>query len=181
MDTILPFAGAHYFLFLGLLIFARGMDFLSTWIATPNLVMEASPISKRLGWRGGLIVHFLICLGLAAWPLPAIMVITTSLLVAARNLQSAWLMRSFGEDRYRSWISERFRETSPGLYLFCVLTQTLLVTGIGCALIFCSAYPDRSDFAQLVPFAVGAGIIAYAVVAAVFTSLALWRLRRLSS
>ena len=29
------------------------MDFLSTWVATPNLVLEGNPIAKKLGWRWG--------------------------------------------------------------------------------------------------------------------------------
>ena len=32
---------------------ARGMDFLSTWVATPNLVLEGNPIAKKLGWKMG--------------------------------------------------------------------------------------------------------------------------------
>ena len=83
---------------LALLVFARGMDFLSTWIATPNLVLEGNPIAKKLGWRWGLLLNVVLVLALALWPLSAIVISTTSVLVAARNFQSAWLMRSLGED-----------------------------------------------------------------------------------
>src|SRR5213078_1182824 len=97
MDDAIPFGSRWYFLMLALLIFARGMDILSTWIATPNLVLEGNPVAKILGWRWGLPINVGICLILAFWPLPAIVLSTTSLLVAARNFQSAWLMRSMGE------------------------------------------------------------------------------------
>src|SRR5437867_664940 len=100
MDDTVPFGSREYLLMLVLLVFARGMDFLSTWIATPNLVLEGNPIAKKLGWRGGVIVNAIICAVFALWPLPAIVIITTSLLVAARNFQSAWLMRSLGEVSY---------------------------------------------------------------------------------
>src|SRR5947209_14742234 len=96
-EDILPFPSREYFLVLALLVTARGMDVLSTWVATPNLVLEGNPIAKTLGWRWGLPVNFGLCLVLAFWPLPALVISTTSLLVAARNFQSAWLMRSLGE------------------------------------------------------------------------------------
>ena len=57
----------------------------------------------------------------AFWPLPAIVITTASVLVAARNFQSAWLMRSLGEDAYREWHVQRVRETRVTLYLFCLL------------------------------------------------------------
>ncbi len=30
--------------------FSRGMDFLSTWIVTPKLQLEANPLMRRLRW-----------------------------------------------------------------------------------------------------------------------------------
>lgn len=156
---------------LTLLLLARGMDFLSTWIATPNLVLEGNPIAKRLGWRWGIPVNFLICVALAFWPVAAIVLVTTSVLVAARNFQSAWLMRSLGEEAYRSWYVQRVQETRVSLYLFCLLGQTLLVGGVGAAVVYFSG-----DL--LVPQAVGMGIIAYALAVVIFTLLSLWRTRR---
>ena len=49
-----------------LLLLARGVDFCSTWVATPNLVLEGNPIAKKLGWRWGILLNFASCaLGLA--------------------------------------------------------------------------------------------------------------------
>ena len=111
MDDTIPFASHGYFLMLGLLVFSRGMDFLSTWIATPNLALEGNPLAKKLGWKWGVLLNVAICLTLAMWPLSAIVISTASVLVAARNFQSAWLMRSLGEEIYRRWHVERVRET----------------------------------------------------------------------
>ena len=61
----------HALLFLMLLV-ARGMDFLSTWVATPNMVLEGNPIAKKLGWHWGIPVNFALCFIFAFWPLPAI-------------------------------------------------------------------------------------------------------------
>jgi hypothetical protein len=174
MDDLVPFGSAHYFLFLSILMIARGTDFLSTWIATPNLVLEANPLARRLGWKGGIALNVVICVIFAAWPLPALVISTTSLLVAARNFQSAWLMRSLGEEPYRYWVVERVRETPLVLYLFCLLAQSALFAGIGLALMYFSQM-------YLVPFAVGMGMITYAVAVAFFTLLALWRAGRFSA
>lgn len=160
-----------YYFFFALLVTARGMDFLSTWIATPNLILEANPIARRIGWKIGAVVNLILCLGLAAWPLPAVVVITSSLLVAARNFQSAWLMRTLGEERYRMWVCDRVRETSVSLYLVCLLGQTVLIASIGVALMIFSP-------THLVPFAIGMGIITYALAVVVYTLLSVWRIRR---
>lgn len=156
---------------LALLLFARGMDFLSTWIATPNLVLEGNPLVKKLGWKWGAGINLLLCFTFAAWPLPAIVISTSSVLVAARNFQSAWLMRSLGEEPYRNWHVERLQETRITLYLLCLFAQTALLSGVGAALVFFTG-------GQLVSLAVGLGIIAYALAVAIYTLLSVWRIRR---
>jgi len=176
MDDTIPFASRGYFLMLALLVFSRGMDFLSTWIATPNLALEGNPIAKKLGWKWGVLLNIAICLALPLWPLSAIVVSTASVLVAARNFQSAWLMRSLGEEIYRRWHVERVRETRVTLYLFCLAGNTLLTAAVGVALIYFSR-TDMGEW-QLVPFAIGMGMIAYSVAVAFYTLLAIWRIHR---
>ena len=171
MEDLVPFGSPAYCVFLAVLMFARGMDFLSTWIATPNLKLEANPIARRLGWKGGIVLNVVLCFVFALWPLPAIVIITSSLLVAARNFQSAWLMRLLGEDEYRCWIHDRVSEVGLGLYLFCLLSQTILIGSIGGTLIY------FSDL-HLIPLAVGTGILTYAVAVLIFTLLSLGRIRR---
>ena len=169
MDDFVPFLSRSYGLFFVLLLVARGMDILSTWVATPNLVLEGNPLAKRLGWRWGIPLNLAVCFGLAFWSVSAIAVSTTSVLVAARNFQSAWLMRSLGEEVYRDWHLARIQETRITLYLSCLAGNTLLTAGVGLAVVWFST--------KLVPFAVGLGIIAYAVAVAFYTLLAVWRLR----
>src|SRR6266702_3963375 len=113
---------------------SRGADFLSTWIATPNMVLEGNPLAKMLGWKWGSLTNLVMCGVLAAWPIAAIMIGTTSVLVAARNFQVAWLMRSLGEENYRDWYVERLRQTGLPLYLFCLLVQPLLTPSVAGAL-----------------------------------------------
>ncbi len=177
MDDIVPFGSRIYAQVFLLLVVARGMDFLSTWVATPNMVLEGNPIAKKLGWRWGIPVNLAFCFGFAFWPLPAIVISTTSVLVAARNFQSAWLMRSLGEHLYREWHVERIQETSASLYLSCLFAQTALTAAIGAAVIY---FSDTDRGANPVLLGIGLGIIAYAVAVALFTSLGVWRLRRAS-
>ena len=176
MDEVVPFASHQYGVLLLLLAVARGLDFLSTWVATPNLVLEGNPIAKKLGWRWGIPLNVAVCFTMAFWPLSAIAISTTSVLVAARNFQSAWLMRSLGEQVYRDWHVARIQETRITLYLFCLAGNTLLTACVGAAIIFFSR--TEREAMLLVPFAIGVGMIAYAAAVAFYTLLAMWRLRR---
>src|SRR6266702_6241353 len=153
---------------------SRGADFLSTWIATPNMVLEGNSLVKMLGWKWGSLTNLVMCGVLAAWPIAAIMIGTTSVLVAARNFQAAWRMRSVGEENYRDWYVERLRQTGLPLYLFCLLGQTLLTASVGGALMY---FTGDSP----IPFAVGFGIVGYALAVTFYTLLALWRIRRASA
>ncbi len=176
MDDTVAFGSRIYFLMLALLAFSRSMDFLSTWVATPNLVLEGNPIAKKLGWKWGLLLNVVLVALLALWPLSAIVVSTASVLVAARNFQSAWLMRSLGEHSYRDWHIERVQETRPTLYLFCLAGNTLLTAAVGAAIIFFSR--TQTGEWPLVPLAIGMGVVAYAIAVAFYTLLATWRLHR---
>jgi hypothetical protein len=172
MEDLIRFGSRDYCLMALLLAFSRGMDFLSTWIATPNLVLEGNPIAKKLGWRWGILLNVGICFAMAFWPVTAIAISTTSLLVAARNFQSAWLMRSMGEENYRDWHVSRIQETPVTLYLSCLAGNTLLSAAIGVALICFTT--------TLVPISIGMGMVTYAVAVALYTVLAIWRLRQSS-
>src|SRR5688572_20252010 len=176
MEDTVPFGSKWYFLMLTLLIFSRGMDFLSTWVATPNLVLEGNPIAKKLGWTWGLVVNVVLVILLAMWPVAAIVISTASVMVAARNFQSAWLMRTLGEHSYRDWHVERVQETRISVFLFCLFGNTLLTAGVGFAIILFS----RTETGELltVPVAIGMGIISYALAVVFYTLLAIWRLRR---
>ena len=174
MDHFIAVGSHQYFFFLMLLLLSRGADFLSTWIATPSLVLEGNPLAKRLGWKWGSLLNLVLCGACGAWPLAAIVIGTTSVLVAARNFQAAWLMRSLGEENYRDWYLERLRQTGLPLYLSCLLGQTLLTASVGGALMYFTG-------GSPIPFAVGFGIVGYALAVTFYTLLPLWRIRRASA
>ncbi len=171
MSDFVPFASRWYFVLLLLLLFSRGMDMLSTRIATPKLVLEGNPVAKKLGWRWGIPVNIIGCFALAFSWISAITISTMSVMVAARNFQSAWLMNSMGEEAYRDWHVARLQETRITTFLFCLAGNTLLTAAVGAALIFLSD-------SLLVPVGIGTGIIVYAVAVAGYSLYAVWRLRR---
>jgi len=174
MDELVPFASRSYWIFSGLMVLGRGMDLLSTWVASPRLLLEANPIARALGWRWGLLVNLAVSLLMGMWPMPAIGITTTSLLVAARNFQSAWVMRSMGETGYRCWISHRFSETNRWLFVGCVLAQGLLFGLVGSTLLYFGQFGP----AWRVITGVGCGIVVYALAVVVFSLLPVWRLWR---
>ena len=165
MQDSVPFGGREYWIYLLVLAGARGMDFLSTWVATPNLLLEANPLARKLGWRWGIPLNVVLCIGFALWPLPAIIIGTTSALVAAHNFQSAWLMRTMGEVPYRDWLFRRLAEAPRGLFVFCLVAQTALFGMVGAALVFVAGN-------ALVPLGVGMGLLGYAVAVLLFTLMA---------
>jgi hypothetical protein len=172
MEDFVAFRSRTYALLFLLLLVCRGMDFLSTWVATPNMVLEGNPVAKKLGWKWGIPLNLGLCILFAFWPLPAIVISTTSALVAARNFQSAWLMRTLGEQLYREWHVERMQETRITLFLSCLFAQSGLTAAVGAAVIYFSWEQ------QPVLLAIGLGIVAYATAVVIFTLLGVWRLRR---
>ena len=150
--------------------FARGADLLSTWIATPRLQLEGNPLARRLGWKGGVILILLVVPVVACWPMLAVSLATTSSLVAARNLQQAWLMRTMGEERYRLWFTGRVLEASQPLVVGCHMGEAALTGTIGLVLMWLGPV-------HLISFGVGLGIAAYGFSVALFTGMSLWRFR----
>ena len=167
----LVFGSSAYLRMMALLLFGRGADFFSTWVATPNLVLEGNPLARKLGWKFGALVNLALCLGLAFWPETAVAAVTASLLVAAHNFHLAWLMRSMGEAAFRHWFVERTAECRLPLRLTCLLGESGATGLVGAGLV----YGSREDS---MPFAIGCGIVAYAFIVLFYTSLSLWRLRR---
>jgi hypothetical protein len=171
MGDALPFGSREYLIFAGLLLFARAMDFLSTWVATPTLALEANPIAKWLGWRWGIVVNLGLCAGFGFYPLASTIIATTSLLVAAHNFHGAPLMRVMGETGYRLWARERLMEIPLALHVLCLLAQTLLVLAIGAALVWASG-------GLIITLGIGFGILGYGVAVFIFTLFGVWRRRR---
>ncbi len=171
MEDFASFGSRDYVITFGLLAFGRGMDFLSTWFATPTLALEANPIAKWLGWKWGMLVNLVLCVAIAHLPLLAVMLATVSLLVAARNFKSAWLMRALGETGYAMLVSDAMNHSRPRTYLASVLGETLLFALVGGLVV---AFSEWESFPQ----AVGIGMVFYAAAVAFYSLLACWKMWR---
>jgi hypothetical protein len=105
------------------------------------------------------------------YPLPAVIISTTSVLVAAHNFQNAALMRSMGEFGYRVWMRERLATIPAPMYFSCLVAQTLLTAIVGGALVWTSEPVQAA-------FGIGLGLLGYAAAVFIFTSISVWRSRR---
>ena len=168
VPEVVPPGSAPWCLFAVLALLGRAADLVSTYIATPHLALEGNPLARRLGWRWGIPINVLASLGVGCFPSLAIAVSTTSVLVAARNFQNAWIMRSMGEWQYRMWMAERLDQTPRPLPVGCFMAEAVLTVLPGLALL---AFAESGGVAQ----SVGMGITAYAAAVALFTLMALWR------
>lgn len=165
------FGSTDWWGFAALILAGRVCDLGSTYLATPRLKLEGNPIARRLGWRGGIILGLVTAAVFGVWPLIAISVTTTSALVAGRNLQQAWVMRSMGEAAYQSWFSERVWRTPLWLVLGCHWAEALMSALPGIALLIWGEDTRVS-------LGIGLGLTAYGAAVAGFSTWVLLRLAR---
>jgi hypothetical protein len=168
VPDVVPPGSPSWWLFAALALAGRVADLGSTYLATPRLALEGNPLARRLGWRWGIPINGVAALAFGCFPSLAIAVATTSALVAARNFQNAWLMRSMGEGGYRVWMSERLDRVPRRWPAGCFAAESFLTLLPGLALL---VFAESGGVAQ----SVGMGITAYAAAVALFTLMALWR------
>jgi len=166
-----PFGSQPWWRFTGLILAGRAFDLGSTFLATPRLRLEGNPIARRLGWRGGILLSVLMALIFGGWPLIAISLTTTSALVAARNFQHAWIMRSMGEAGYQSWFSERVWESPVWLVMGCHWAEALMAGLPGVSLLIWGEDTRVS-------LGIGLGLTAYGGAVAGFSTWVLSHLWR---
>ncbi len=169
-QELVPFGSPVYFAVLAAAVFARGMDLISTWTGTPTFLLEANPIARLLGWKLGIFFNLVMCVFISIWPLMAVVVITTSLLVAARNFKSAWIMRTMGENHYLTFILNQMSCASRSLILFCIFGEAGMFLCVGLALVLLS--PPGS-----ITMGIGTGVFVYGLVVGFFASLPLLKTR----
>ena len=168
IDQFAALGSRQWLQFGSLVVASRALDLGSTYAGTPQLLMEGSPIARKMGWKFGIPLNLVAGLLTGCWPLLAIALATMSVLVASRNLQNAWLMRSMGEEQYRAWLCRRIASAPRWTPFACYFGESLLAGSVGGALLTWADY-------KLVPCGVGIGIIIYAGAIAFFTFLELVR------
>lgn len=158
----------EHFLCVTLLI-ARLGDIISTRLVTPQLKLEANPIVRRLGWKFACATALVCFLPYLDWR-PSIALLVASLLVSASNAGKIWVARTLGEDEYVRFTLGLAARSSLAAALAPALAAAALTALAGFVLLVFN--PDPLGTAYW--FALG--IIAYAVVIALYGSLALRKL-----
>jgi hypothetical protein len=105
-----------------LILLGRLGDVFSTKLATPNLVLEANPVIRRLGWRfalASLLLAFIPFYNTAA----GVLVLVPSLLVTGSNFSKAWVLRAVGEHQYYALLRASVTRLPSWVPYSCVLAS----------------------------------------------------------
>ena len=151
---------------------ARGLDFLSTWLVTPKLQLEANPLMRRAGFAWMALFN----LPLLGLPLLhhglSITFIVTSLLAAGGNLVSGALARGMGEKRQAESQARAIKEMGVPAAL-AMNSAGGVVTCAGGAFLMALAGGMESH-----SWWGGLGVAMFGVVSLVHFNLAIMRLGR---
>jgi hypothetical protein len=157
---------------LGAVAVSRGLDFLSTWVVTPRLELEANPLARRLRWgRMALLNVPLLALPFVHHGL-AIALVVTSLLVAGSNLSAGALARGMGERAQLESQLRALRRIGLGGALLLNSVGSLLVCLGGAVVLFLVPAADsRAGWGAL-------GVVLFGASGLVHLNLAILRLHR---
>jgi hypothetical protein len=113
-----------------LLLISRIGDIGTTYLATPNLVLEANPIVQKLGWRFALVT-----LGACVFPYVHVPMAVTALiaflLVSASNARTVWIARALGETAYAALLIDAARKSTLSRALIGVAASSFFVALAG--------------------------------------------------
>jgi hypothetical protein len=149
-----------YFINLLLAFFGRGMDFLSTYIATPDLRLEANPIAKKLGWRWMIPLNIILCLLVAETLAGSLIILVASLMVSGSNFSRAIGARGLGADRSSLISGEALRNLRPGWALALNSASAAMFILVG-LIFFVLPDPELIQYGSLGIIAFGAALLIY--------------------
>jgi hypothetical protein len=134
-----------------LLLVSRVGDLATTYLATPNLVLEANPVARRFGWPFGLLT-------LAACLLPyydaglAVMALVVFLLVCASNASQVFLIRTVGEQAYFAFLLDVAKRGKLTHALAGIAASSGFV-GLTAGAVFI-LYPDSREWGFYIAFGI---------------------------
>lgn len=153
---------------------ARAADIVSTYLATPTLLLESNPLLRKFRWPMALI-SFVTC-GVPYFSIPAaIVVIVMSTLIAYSNSTRLWIIRAIGEDAYFDLMVRATGKANVRETIGWMLLPAVFISLLGILLII--LYPDPNS--QL-GFFFGLGIFMYALIIIAYQPKNFFRLRALS-
>jgi hypothetical protein len=155
----------------GLLLLARIGDIGTTYLVTPNLLLEANPIARKLGWPFALFTLSACLLPYVHIPM-AVAALMTFLLVSARNAGKIWIARTIGERAYAAFVLDLARKSKLSHALLGLAASAFFVALAGATILL--FYPSEEEWG----FWLGLGVLLYAGAVWFYGSLATIRLFR---
>src|SRR5215510_400503 len=149
----------------GLLLLSRIGDIGTTYLVTPNLLLEANPIVRKLGWPFALFTLSACLLPYVHIPM-AVAALMTFLLVSASNAGKIWIVRTIGERAYAMLVLELARKSRLSHALFGVAASAFFVALAGATILL--FYPSPDDWG----FWLGLGVLVYAGAVWLYGTLA---------
>ena len=144
-----------HFLFIMLLISRIG-DVVSTYLATPNLVLETNPIIRKFRWPYAILTIFICSIPYYDTGV-ALIVLTPSLLVCSSNFGRLWSITTMGEKGYKNFSLAMRRRGNYSSACYCMGMSGFFLYLLGLLLILVS--PKDSW-----PLYIGFGIQVYSWV-----------------
>jgi hypothetical protein len=155
-----------------LILIARIGDIGSTYLVSPGLHLESNPVVRRLRWPFACLT-LLVCV-LPYWSVgTGIVVLVASLLVSASNSTKIWLARALGEKEYLELLTRMAARAKPVPSLIFSVMPALFMGILALTIMFLYPNPDTD-----LGYYVGLGILAYALVVAIYGPTTFLRYRK---
>lgn len=113
-----------------LILIGRLGDILSTYYATPNLVMEANIIMRKLRWPFA-VLSTLICLIPFYSTALGVMLLVPTYFVCFSNISQLGLIKLFGEDDFRKVVITAINKNGIGKMLIFLYLSNAFIISIG--------------------------------------------------
>ena len=155
----------------GLLLLSRIGDIGTTYLVTPNLMLEANPIVRKLGWPFALLTLSACLLPYVHIP-SAVTALIMFLFVSASNAGKIWIVRTMGEKAYAALLLDLARRSRLSHALLGVAATAFFVAVAGGTIVL--FYPSDEAWG----FWLGLGVLLYAFAVWFYGTLATVRLFR---
>jgi len=173
MDALRQLVYAHFeHVLFALLLLSRVGDVLSTYLASPNLKLEANPIVRRLRWPFAIVTLFVSFIAYVDTTI-AVILLVPCLLICASNFSKVWMLRTMGEDAYLEMVIGTARRGSLSRAILGVLVSASFTALAGIVLMILS-----TERTWGYPF--GIGIVIFAAAQVYFGVLSYRRIFRLA-
>jgi hypothetical protein len=158
----------------GLLLLSRIGDIGTTYLVTPNLMLEANPIVRKLGWPFALLTLGACLLPYVHIP-SAVTALIMFLFVSASNAGKIWIVRTMGERVYAALLLDLARRSRLSHALLGVAAAAFFVAVAGGTIVL--FYPSDEEWG----FWLGLGVLLYAFAVWFYGTLATLQLFRRAS